>query len=176
MQTLLYKSLYALHKHGKVDETVLSQDQKELLSLYRDLQLDVNWSCTYVDFTLNDILHRENGPARITHDGVYTWWYNGMIHRPKKPAIIWPNGSMVWYFNGKLHRDDGPAYVSKTCQEWFVDGKRHRDDGPAVVKSSGRKEWWVNGNYHRLNGPAIIDRNGGKVWFINGKEIYLKDR
>jgi hypothetical protein len=70
----------------------------------------------------NDKLHREDGPAKISH-GVKEWYLNGVRHRVDGPAKIFYNGDKEWYLNGVRHRVDGPA------RDW----------------SDGSKSWWLGG-------------------------------
>ena len=48
---------------------------------------------------LNDLLHREDGPAVEQANGTKEWWLNGKLHRTDGPAIEWPNGTKDWYLN-----------------------------------------------------------------------------
>ena len=51
-------------------------------------------------WTLNGLLHREDGPAVIgTHE---SWYINGLRHRENGPAIEYHNGDKEWYYNGNL--------------------------------------------------------------------------
>ena len=71
--------------------------------------------------------------TRIDKIGTKRYYLNDILHREDGPAIEYANGEKHWYKNGKLHRDDGPAikYVDeKKC--WYQNGKLHREAGPAV--------------------------------------------
>jgi hypothetical protein len=48
------------------------------------------------------------------------WYRNGLIHRDDGPAIIYHNGGEVWYQNGQIHREEGPAYTDpQHGRFWF---------------------------------------------------------
>lgn len=50
---------------------------------------------------LNDLLHREDGPAAEYANGDKFWWLNGLRHRSDGPACEFTNGIKLWYYNGK---------------------------------------------------------------------------
>lgn len=72
-----------------------------------------------------DLLHREDGPARIWDDGSKVWFINGQKHRVDGPAIEWSDGEEAWFQHNVLHRVDGPA------RSW----------------ANGDKEYWINNQY-----------------------------
>ena len=37
------------------------------------------------------------------------YYVNNVLHREDGPAIEYASGTKEWYMNGKLHREDGPA-------------------------------------------------------------------
>ena len=51
------------------------------------------------EWFLNDVLHREDGPAIETPDGAKLWYFHGNLHREDGPAVEWPNGTKFWYLN-----------------------------------------------------------------------------
>ena len=51
------------------------------------------------EWFLNDVLHREDGPAIDTPDGAKLWYFHGNLHREDGPAVEWPNGTTFWYLN-----------------------------------------------------------------------------
>ena len=73
------------------------------------------------EWFLNDLFHREDGPAVDQVGGHKEWWLNGQLHRVNGPAREFPNGSKQWWLNGKLHRIDGPAveYADGT-KGWYL--------------------------------------------------------
>lgn len=92
-------------------------------------------------YMVDDLYHREDGPAIISADAE-EWWYKGFRHRVIGPAIQYKNGD----------------------REWFVDGKRHRVKGPAIIKD-GQLEWWQNNMRYRENGPHVITEDGDLYWY-----------
>ena len=61
-------------------------------------------------------------------DGVLNWYLNELLHRENGPAVLWPDGTQFWYLNGLLHRTDGPAYICPTfptvTQFWYLNGTK----------------------------------------------------
>ena len=52
------------------------------------------------------------------------WYLNDMYHREDGPAIIYAYGSQLWWINNKLHREDGPAVIhSDGTKFWWVNDK-----------------------------------------------------
>ena len=49
------------------------------------------------EWFLNDLLHREDGPAIEYASGHKYWYKNGVIHREDGPAIEYANGDKFWY-------------------------------------------------------------------------------
>lgn len=54
-------------------------------------------------YYLNDILHREDGPAIESYNGTKYWLKNGKYHREDGPAIEHDNGSKKWWLNDILY-------------------------------------------------------------------------
>ena len=50
-------------------------------------------------YYLNNLLHREDGPAIEQVSGYKAWYKNGKYHREDGPAIEYPNGDELWYLN-----------------------------------------------------------------------------
>jgi hypothetical protein len=50
----------------------------------------------------NNILHREDGPAREYSFGHKVWYKNGKLHREDGPAIEFINRYKSYYFNAKF--------------------------------------------------------------------------
>lgn len=85
-------------------------------------------------------------PERIEFSNRIEYRLNGILHREDGPAREWAVGNKAWYVDGKCHRSDGPAIEwADGDKEWRVDGNRHRLDGPAVEYASGYKEWYIMG-------------------------------
>ena len=57
-------------------------------------------------------LHREDGPALETLDGMRYWCRNGKWHREDGPAIDYGDGQKSWYVDGKpMTKNEFNAYV-----------------------------------------------------------------
>lgn len=124
------------------------------------------------EWFLNDVRHRENGPAIEWHNGCKEWWLNGKLHRLNQPAIQNSKGDKYWYQHNELHRDnDLPAVECANGDRfWFQRNKLHRLNAPAVIRANGEKEWHVNGLLHRENGPAFEGSEGSKCFWLNGTQ------
>ena len=48
---------------------------------------------------LNDMFHREDGPAVEYSDGSKYWYLNGELHKTDGPAVEYANGSKRWFLN-----------------------------------------------------------------------------
>ena len=78
----------------------------------------------------------------INGRGIVTWKVDDILHRDDGPALEYPDGYRVWYQNGKQHREDGPAVIWPSGnKQWFYNGFQHREDGPAVEYVDGGKRW-----------------------------------
>jgi len=62
-------------------------------------------------WTLNDLLHREDGPSVKYYNGDKAWHLHGQLHRIDGPAVEYANGSKAWWYYGK--------YISCSSQEEF---------------------------------------------------------
>ena len=49
----------------------------------------------------------------VSEDGTIEWRLDGILHRDDGPAVEKLNGTRVWFQHGKQHRDDGPAVEHK---------------------------------------------------------------
>lgn len=99
-----------------------------------------------IEFYLNGVLHREDGPAWYHIGGSRKWCQNGKLHREDGPAIIDVRGYLHWYIDGQRHRVGGPAYIEPTGDMFYYQNDvLHREDGPAVARVNGKNETWVNG-------------------------------
>ena len=77
-------------------------------------------------------------------DGV-TWQLDDVPHREDGPAYIGVNGTRIYHIHGNIHRIDGPAVEGANgTREWWLYGSRHRTDGPAIEYTDGTCEWWIN--------------------------------
>lgn len=115
-----------------------------------------------------------DAPTRKRYDsGYYGWQLNNLWHREDGPAILYDNGHEEWYIHGRLHRAGGPAITFKDgSYEWHLNGQCHRDEesGPSCYVSRTKTcYWYKNDVLHRVNGPAVV-RDDGEIneWFLNG--------
>jgi len=72
-------------------------------------------------------LHDPIAPSvYLKENGYKEWWLNNLLHREDGPAIEHINGDREYYLNGTRHRTDGPAIIfkNKTYFEYWVDGKQ----------------------------------------------------
>jgi len=66
-------------------------------------------------YWLNDLLHREDGPAVEYNNGYKAWYLYGERHREGNlPAIEFANGDKSYFIHGEYHREDGPAFHTAT--------------------------------------------------------------
>ena len=130
---------------------------------------------------------------QVDSDGSRRWYLNDLLHREDGPALEKADGSQEWYQNNELHRIGGPAVkrvssffsfgTSSSFQvvgnrtrivfhgeeEWWVNGELHREDGPAVIRSDGSTYWYLNNFLHRIGGPAVEQINGVTGWYFRGR-------
>jgi len=102
----------------------------------------------------------------VDSDGDKYWYLNDVLHRDDGPAQEWADGSKCWYLNGKKHRDDGPAQEwSDGSKYWYLNGKKHRVDGPAVEDGI---HWYKK---HSVDGPAVERKTDGNYWYLYDKQL-----
>ena len=58
-------------------------------------------------YYVNNILHRENGPAVVYVNGDTGWFKNGNLHREDGPAVEYTNGAKFWYLNNIFYGKNG---------------------------------------------------------------------
>jgi len=71
-------------------------------------------------------MNKDNQPVYLTDKyGVKTFYLNNLLHREDGPAIEYPNGSKYWFLHGRRHRIDGPAieYYNGT-KFWYYHGEQ----------------------------------------------------
>ena len=61
---------------------------------------------------LHGCLHREDGPAVETSDGIREWWINGDLHREDGPACEW-SGIRAWCLDGDALSEQEHARASR---------------------------------------------------------------
>ena len=53
------------------------------------------------------------------------WYLNNVYHREVGPAWEIEGGGTRWYFYGKVHRSNGPAWTNQAGEKiWFWHGRR----------------------------------------------------
>ena len=52
-----------------------------------------------IRYYLNNLLHRDNGPAVEFAEGDKWWYKNGLLHRTDGPAVEYPIELKFWYLN-----------------------------------------------------------------------------
>jgi|SRR5579859_1591816 len=94
-------------------------------------------------------MYKNNQPFCLTDQfGSKHYYLNNLLHREDGPALEYANGDKAWYFHGQLHRLDGPAIEYYNGNKvWYVNDIRHRLDGPAIEYADGDKEWWYHGKW-----------------------------
>lgn len=108
-------------------------------------------------------------------DGVKCWFKNDLVHREDGPAKVLKDETREWYLDGKRHREDGPAIeYSNGDEEWWVNGLLHREGGPAIVHVDGTRMWYEHGVLHKERGFAVVHGDGKKEKWIKG--IRMSDR
>lgn len=94
------------------------------------------------------------------------WFLNDLLHREDGPAVESANGDRFWFLHGKRHREDGPAIEkSDGSKAWYLNGQLHREDGPAVINALGYHIQIINSV---ITGNSIYLEDTS--WFLNGIE------
>lgn len=81
---------------------------------------------------VDNVLHRDDGPAMIDVFGNEHWFRHGAQHREDGPAVQSKDGYQVWYQQGQCHRVGGPAVHAPACpecDEYWEHGVRLNEDG-----------------------------------------------
>ena len=133
-----------------------------------------------VEYRRGDLLHCDDGPARVRPDGTLEWFRNGFPFRlDAGPTVEYADGTRVWLSARGPDRDDGPAIAHPDGGvEYFQQGERHRGGGlPAVERADGSVEYWESGRRHRdpRVGPALIDRCTGERAYYREGELHRED-
>jgi hypothetical protein len=112
-------------------------------------------------------------------DGFNTkrWFLNNILHREDGPAVEYADGGKVWYLNDRLHREDGPAAEYANGDKfWYLNGKLHREDGSAIEYPDGGKEWYLHGERYteeEFNKKMNKNTCSGKIVEIDGIKYKL---
>jgi hypothetical protein len=94
----------------------------------------------------------------IVGNNVKRWYLNDLLHREDGPAIEYTYGRKCWYLYGKLHREGGPAVEDGEHFEYLLYGKLHRLDGPAINFVNNSKEWWIDNRYIPVNSQKEFEQ------------------
>jgi hypothetical protein len=133
-----------------------------------------------ITYTLNGLLHREDGPAIELNNGAKAWYINGELHRTDGPAIEYSTGDKEWWLEGIRYTENFKQLFKEVNVnvEQYVDeygtaryklnGALHREDGPAIKYLDGEKQWFKNGERHREDGPAVVYDDGVEEWWLEG--------
>tara|TARA_R100000951_G_scaffold108510_1_gene104743 strand:- start:316 stop:627 length:312 start_codon:yes stop_codon:yes gene_type:complete len=61
-------------------------------------------------------------------DGTKTWSLDDKLHREDGPAFEEPYGYKAWYLNDERHREDGPAIEwDHVCKHWYLNGTKYTE-------------------------------------------------
>ena len=68
--------------------------------------------------------------VEVSNGGFKFWYLNDLLHREDGPAVEYPSGLKCWYLNGNLHREDGPALEhADGLKVWYLNGIRYTEEG-----------------------------------------------
>jgi hypothetical protein len=85
------------------------------------------------------LIHREDGPAIIHHDGDKSWLQNSQYHRLDGPAKEWyADGFLAWFING--------YDVTDEIHQWAVERDIDLNNLSELDKCAIIMEW---SNYER---------------------------
>jgi hypothetical protein len=106
-------------------------------------------TCDYIEIHVNDYpeIPASGNYLAIWPNGKHMEYFvDGLNHREDGPAVLMSDGSTQWRQFGLLHRVGGPAQEwTDGGQTWAIDGKCHRLEGPAMINIHGDKYWFLNG-------------------------------
>ena len=110
-----------------------------------------------------------NERTKIIENNLCVYWsVDNIYHRENGPAIEWKSGSKEWFFNGKHHRINGPAAEHYNGNRiWYFNGNMHRNKGPAFIYINGERAWLKHGKYYRDNGGPVSIVPGCTVSFVD---------
>lgn len=124
------------------------------------------------------IIHRDIGPARISHNGAECHYENGKLRSSNDiPAVTHPNGSEVYIMNDKIHRDnDKPAVILVKHKYSCMRGScgvlnlSTSDDEITLSHYLFEDIKHENFNFHNLHNITYSDDyvTITKYWFNNG--------
>lgn len=82
-----------------------------------------NINCS-IKYTVNGVLHRENGPAVVYPDGASFWFMWGKCHRTDGPAEIEADGTeRYWCFGEEITKQEFEERFSGANDVYAINGK-----------------------------------------------------
>jgi len=78
-------------------------------------------------YFVNNVLHREDGPAIECTIGYKFWYKNGEYHREDGPAIEYPNGTKGWFLNAKCYGYND-NFTNESGTYYYLNNLLHRED------------------------------------------------
>ena len=94
--------------------------------------VDTEYStCPLLSFTINKQIREKTFTGCVDQTNHIEWYLNGVRHREDGPAYEDAGGNKYWYKNNKLHREDGPAVINAEetvkwsnngAEEWYLNG------------------------------------------------------
>jgi hypothetical protein len=63
----------------------------------------------------------------INEYGTKFYYLNDLLHREDGPAFDCPNGDKAWLIHGEYHREDGPAIECDGYKAWHLEGKYYSE-------------------------------------------------
>jgi len=61
--------------------------------------------------------------VKVFDNGTRFWYVNDLLHREGGPAVEYAAGDRYWYLNGKCHREDGAAIERSNGNcFWYLNG------------------------------------------------------
>lgn len=131
--------------------------------------------------TIDGVIHRLEGPARIRDNGE-EWWVDGYKHRVDGPAVTKEDGTREWWVGGRLNRLDGPAIIEPDNRLYYIDADLLSPYDfsnciqERIVETTEDGEYYLNfeNNYSRLDDePAVIEKDGTQEWWVFGNRHRL---
>lgn len=131
-----------------------------------------------IHYKIGHVLHREDGPAVITEEGLEVWFFNGLVHREDGPAVVCSGANLgvysspSYFLRGKRQFLGGRQSLGfQKCgfKVWYLNGMVHRVGGPAIEYDNGSFEYTVNNRHHRENDVCLYDvKNNCSCYCLNG--------
>src|ERR1700691_6204728 len=100
--------------------------------------------------------YREDLPENYTSiaeypSGILEYYLNGILHREDGPAVIWPNEIGEYFLKGKFHRVDGPVIIRNgSIQKYYINDENITEEVEEWIKENNipyHKNW---NNSHKI--------------------------